>query len=1770
MASPSPRLGQSSDIAYVQSSARTSTSPLASGASEGQRITDLSRPGYGTRPSSSSVSSAHKFKKRVPWRGKTCIILLPNPSSRTDFQKRDCSDSHQDPADPNARTRPSFPDPEEDGAERVDRQFRIKLPDKAQWDLYVKNLQEAKLRALGVSIGDEDSQAQNPQIGSPLYQHPSSCPSSLPVSPSFARPRSIGSLSRNVYSVPIQSWDISGSAFRTSPASGFGSKHMLEPDVTHSPRYSMPKPQQSTELPLRKSFMTSVSPTLVTGQSKYCAAQHTGPNVISPSAETVLPVYYGTFSAGSVLTHSSNSANLSHNAKDRASCPSLQQPAADSQGQHYYQDLSPLCNLGSSAFSMDLQQSPNRWHATPGDREPAIRYPTPRSRRTSIPEALERRLHEAEDSHQEKYGESYRSDLTGQMESTVRDKDLGFAEEPSIESLPEGTNYEHALGHAMRKNQNGSSASGLNALAPEFKMGESGIRSISSVAGKTMRPTAPIFTPASVSQQLPVSHEFTFLSAGPVFKPVPSISKAIPIMKPEDKWSTNVPEGEVQEDESGRITQADSRQKRQRRTSEMSLQNAQFALPAQLSCPSTNPHSDSGDLTASTVPRYPYVRQDSKSLEMAAQAANQLKDIIDDLSTSEDSSSLAQTAEGVDPNEKRFTFQDITEAIAFDAARPRSSSGKRKASRRFFSDHARPLDEIHTTCGSSSRQTSSPSIDSANKENIDPQQLEALARSDLSRRESSLTQPVSKPSEIGISGKGPGDISRLRTSSQSNYVAPHNGERHVEEFVDSVSYIDPSYEELDAVIKHLNDDDSIARTTANRGPLETHNPDRISAHDFQGLTTTLHLQTQNGTPMAKDDDGQSQRYQYLPPTESESVNSSVVRLVANNARFSPSYRPSNPSDAGEAPCNGLDSAASAAISEWDRALSSSEEAPSDREHIPLEARMKHVVSKIMDDRLMPLEESLAAIQVSLSELFHQSSSRIERPRTPAKADMSDADDEDDIDCTQPVTRFAARDRKIDEVKAMMSEILASQEKFVPASELGTITQSIKDLKALFHEAGPPSADVKSAIEEAIKRQMRGKSAPITSSHQSATVEKSQLQIAGLESMLKIAEGRAEDEMKARRATEDALADSQRLLRLALQDAAEQRESAEETEQSLAAFHEERHDMLRRNALLEGAQESVQRTASEVTEKNLALEGTLEEYRLSSAQWREEIESAKIANKDLRRTVNALRTEMEDGIDGRHALRAKFDRLQEEVAVASQNIAREQSLWRIKEEAYRTRCQKLGTDGEQQRQKIENMVAEITALSEKLRVSQHEHHQINAQLERQLHDQQERARLEKDRMQKSMDNESRAAKWKLDDTRAQSEVTIANLHSQLNQATRAGITDEARLERLLQEAVASGAAALEERQAFHDQVAGSMRDQNERLSQMAMREKHDVELQHRNRLALAEEKLCFYQDKVVLLEEKLEVAKSAAQAAVQAVRSSRPTSSNPHQGDSSVAGSVSSAVAKTSPQALRESILVLQEQLQDREIQIEQLQQKLAAVDTEAPKKLKARETEMTWLRELLGVRVDDLEDLITALSRPVHNREAIKDAAIRLKASIEMEQQEKERAQHGSQTFPTLASISNLTSSPRSLPLAAAAAWGNWRKGRMAPVPNVFGGGDAQVAETPSRFSSSTQSGLMSPPDTEMRGEHQAGRIPKAEMHPSSRKRRARSTARQRDEFSPHNNPPPVPPSLTRRSNHDMDAESTDVGALQNTVDGSGVGLADGEEGEPFGPGIVAFPARVS
>lgn len=1793
------------------------STPLASPMPETKLSHETTYSPYETRPPPSLVSTYQTTRKRLPWRGKACIILLPQHSKRElgdykyltqhdndarleEWQARgydtagfllghEFEGSHGSLPGLRAQTRPSFPDPEDIRSDREQRFFRVNIPVRAPWETYVESIREAKLHALGVSLGENSSAAQKPPIKHSLSHQSSSHGLSLSITPTVTVPRS--ACTSSTYGGATQARDLPATSWHVSPATNMKTQASANASVRQFPRCSIAQLQKPSGVPLPLLGPRSGSPFLPQIEPADYGVSRSSSRTVPSTPERALPMSDETSAPEKLSIPESRNALHRPDADYSIGCAEWPQNGWNKDIVDFSHKEELYDNISYPA-SMNLQHSEDEQKQYAISPTNHLHTPVPHNRRDGLLETLERRLHEAVKSKSATQPQLQKENLQARAQSPSSIPVLGVDHVGHCKSAmkaPDGVSSEVTPDFPKQQVISKHTPSSLNALAPEFRSETAVFSFISPTADATMRPTASAFTPAAAAQLTPASQEFNFSFSGPSFrrgnidvqrdppggersegepggmlsrvqyplisKPVRK-SKAIPIHWPRDEQRICSREIEVQEDESGRITQAEGRQKRVRRSN----RDLGQCLVSEESAQELSSPDERQDPTK--VHKVHHAPLNGISLEKAAQAADQLKEIIDDLSASESSGSQDPDAGLAHVQQRVLTSTAACEAVKPDAIVPSSLSITMKAVRSTSSEmlyaSCKSADEELALCESKLEQAretpaSSPVLHVSNLQQsqvlADFGIFESLHRDDFStthldphRSSSGSSKDHTQAKSHLLPSAGQGRNYELKT--RDDYKGIPAG----------VSYVEPSYEEYNEANKNL--DEMMSRTSAqSNGSLrKAGDGDGVGALDFRLMNhpseTTKSTSPPNDAQNEGLGSGAAKVHQHLPLAESESVGSSIVEMIAANGRSSPSYPPFRGSDIGSAALRGSGSAASSAISEWDNGSSSNDEVRIEGRRSFFHAHVNDVVGNILQIRLAPLEESLAGIRNTLTDMSKQSSRGADLSRALDIIDASDADDEEDLESIPLRTKSPIRLPNSEKIKALVTQIATAQLTAIPANQYAGINEEIKALKTLFEENRPFFADVKTVVEEAITKQMRGRSAPIASSHQSATVERNQLQIAGLESMLKVAEGRAEDELKARRATEDALADSQRLLRLALQDAAEQRESAEETERSLSAFYEERHEALRRNAMLEGAQESLQRTASELAEKNAALEGTLEEYRLSSARWRNEIENTKMENSDLRRTISSLKNEIEDGIRNRHALRARFDQLQYEMAQASQNILHDHSVWRTREEELKAECRMHATDLERERKRSDQLENQIAALSDNVRCEREEHYQITAQYERKIHDQREMASLETDRVQRKLDNDSAAATDKLDSMRSDLEEAIAKLHSQLEQANMAATMSTEKFQICLQEAITSKTVALQQHQDFHDWVVKGLKEQHEQVSRNEARERQTLELQSKGQLNLADEKMLHYEDKIRHLENKVVIANSAAQAAAYSAHSQQSTPGvlNQHGSSSSIR-----LPEKISPQALRESILVLQEQLQEREGQIEKLEQKFCAVDIDAPTKLKAQKTEITWLRELLSVRTDDLDDLITALAQPIYDREAIKDAAIRLKASLQMEQQEKDRAYSPEQPPATSLISTGLTSSPRTLPLAAAAAWANWRKGWNLPIP--YG----HSVHTPLRASPSAESvppGLLTPPDRN--------------AHPS-RSERSATILQKQNPFSPktmrkpREASSPATPSLTLKASYDVDAVTANVEDMHDTVETQETDMNEAVEEEPFGPPLVTF-----
>ena len=789
----------------------------------------------------------------------------------------------------------------------------------------------------------------------------------------------------------------------------------------------------------------------------------------------------------------------------------------------------------------------------------------------------------------------------------------------------------------------------------------------------------------------------------------------------------------------------------------------------------------------------------------------------------------------------------------------------------------------------------------------------------------------------------------------------------------------------------------------------------------------------------------------------------------------------------------------------------------------------------------------------------------------------------------------------DTIRSIVTEALASQKSSAleapidipqPQFDISEMYQVIGSLKASIAQTTSnhlQADDVRELVDDAFKRQ----SMEVAKREESEAILKRDARIAELESMVEDSTLRHEAEEEARKALEVRESDTARLLKVTEEELTLLQAAAKDDETRIRALTEER-DVIRhslnasqtdngdirsrlalleaeneelkmKNSALETSEEDLKQKFNALTAENEALTFTLEEHRKSANKWRSDIQEAHQENEKLRAATDQARYQAEEAARIRESMRSKFEKLQQDMILASEQIAAERSQWQKNEQASLEKYEVLSARIEAEGRTRERLERELERLEmqegegmklrihfeqsqkhnarleetiEQLRRESMEHQNKAAGYERDMREAREAAHVEIRRTRVLMEADLDAANNQVNVVRHNLESEVARVRAELDhvrmEAETAREKHELELEaasdatkQAVEEAIQRNKRALHEQQQAFERGFERLKQEHTRALEFAREDKQRADAFHNDRLALADSKLDHYKDKIALLEEKLAVAKDAASAAAAAAAKS----------PSSAGLSTLGSHEKISPQALRESISVLQEQLQERESRIESLEQKLSEVDTEAPAKLKERDTEITWLRELLGVRVDDINDLINALARPTFDRETVRDAAIRIRTNLQMEQSEKERLISGGQnTFPTLATLSSFAS-PKAVQVAA--AFGNWRKGRQNAASALAGPSSSTSRnQTPSRPAShsaqSFLSGLMTPPTSNIRRtpdlSSSSSSKPKDLRSNSTSSRGSNTTEQGFPALSKQPSALRTPP-LLRRTSYDRDAE---------------------------------------
>lgn len=761
---------------------------------------------------------------------------------------------------------------------------------------------------------------------------------------------------------------------------------------------------------------------------------------------------------------------------------------------------------------------------------------------------------------------------------------------------------------------------------------------------------------------------------------------------------------------------------------------------------------------------------------------------------------------------------------------------------------------------------------------------------------------------------------------------------------------------------------------------------------------------------------------------------------------------------------------------------------------------------------------------------------------------------------------------------------------------------------------PRLSDVKSAMVEVVDTlpkmdDLRFMISQLLAQHQTVEVarvgehinhQELQLRVEGLEKMLCETEGRAEGEARARREANDRALETDSRLRIAEEDAARYREMAEESDRRLKAIDDKRHQTLTqtqmRSALLEGAHSSLQKSVGDLSARNAGLEGSLREAQQSSERHKEEATRVEDENRELRRAIESMKAEMEESIRVREGFRGKFDKLQGDMQTAAYEIGQEQGKRRKVQEEQKARIEVLearvgaevtvkeNLESEVRRLEVEQKEAiklkvefeqmkrsntKLEELLDKFREEAMEHSQRAAALTHEVDSARESAHDEVARVRESLQRDVDTANTEVNAVRAVLEGEIEHARYEVDRVVQEAVIEKEKFSLLLQESADAKRAALNE---LEEAKVALSKDSTENKS-AALQEQHrkyerqlselrqqveDTRFQHDRALRIATEDR--ERDKSFLterlnnsqteskhlreytehLKEQVKFATTAAQAAAQAAQSAkRMTVANPHASDE---------------RALRESLDVLQMQLQQREARIEGLEQQLSKFDKTD---IKRKDEQITWLRELLEVRIDELEEIVHSLSLPHFDRESVRDTALRLRANLQMEQREKEMAMVGSRPAPAAVSLASR------LPGVATSAASWWNSKNKGPSSTT-----AQ-SSTPSRPASAAGflNGILTPPSTTLANAQRIGsRLAKgissdtasnsSQNTITSRQRDKQiASASRRDNNASSSRRGTIPPQLFRRGSYDADADESVLSAeyYQDEDDAAETGADDND-----------------
>jgi len=1702
----------------------------ALGAAKGVVARDTAEEGLATNVPSLDSSRSEpppRPRKRVSWHGKTCIISIPNinfdklglprPMGSDELQARmqqfeDAGYSTQgfdlplggDSKHVGSSVKSIYPNEVECRVEGRSQRPRVSLPDLKTWSDYMNWLTEQRLAALGVSTGlDEPSPAPMRDT----LRHPSNQYPPLPFSPPLPT-TSAGSMGGRPGLVRGHSHTMSV-ASPISPGGGpFGHMHRHS---TFAGPFGFPQQQQLQPLQQRTGqqimpSMQSLSSHLssLSGQARVGSPAHLSAlrqdlgQVRGPSSplgqQSFLPQSSNEYSrslmedqhkrqhihAQSVQLQPTRSAFVPYlpqlsNIQQTHALPKL--PEGDDEEEPY--ETKP----GSEA-----QSDPNASTYLPPHKraqfDADIAVPTPIGHRHNISEGLEREILESE--QRRDTGKRDYIEVTEEREVHQPVANGGYhwttmQAEMSTEREPQKSDHqvqEDARSHKKSASRFDVAAPSftfnpgasfqpdnmpINFGAPSFDMDVQHANRLGHNRQASSGPfnvAAPAFMPAN-APAMPKS-DFSFSAQGPSFDrdgsrmfkahnhtvvdDLPSIfrkvdiydivkpvkkSKAIAIVRPDEALRESSGSGTECEDDEGRITQGDDRLKRQRFGGDDGDEVPRFAevtpMPADLA-PASAPSPDRA-IHAEVAFDSSEIEKDKAIAAIADKVAGNME--------AEPEVALAHGQQAVEAPGASHGYKPSTSLSAL--------AGSFETAPKYFHDQIPAEGHEHFAS------------------------VGELEDGEIQEDEQQTLSPAGALTEQSL--------------ASAMFGAQLQNPQSASERIQSVPYPEPSFDELDAIMRQLNETEDLPPAAEERAVSSL---SQLDDHTAPGIAE----QSRGDAPSPNPARRQAQH-----------------DLLADSA-----FAPVNGTDGFERAAEGwahvhrLNKAEDVPASDWSDILS-----PNDQEKLYertrfFDTRIDNVIDKVVEQRLLPIEDSLRSIR-SMVNKRSRSATDHAPPKRSSSAVESDADDEDDLADAQrhrPISR--GRDKRVDQIKAALAEALREQSprRSQPSYDPAEFHSALADLKVSFARAASASLkldDIRAVVEDVLHRQSQA----IVGIPSNESREAYRREVSELEGRLDQTLAGALEEANYRRAVEEREAEAKRMLRIAEDQLQLLRDRKRDESTRSTALENEHRKLLDRTKSAESARDEAEDKAKSLEAENEAMQATLEEYRLSSSKWRQDLDDGKREREELEDTIATMEAQAAENQESSTSMKRRLEKLHADMATAAGQLMSEKSSWKASEDHYRARCEVLEVRNAayiREREQLQDEVrslrmanndasaitvaldhlqasnASLEAVVHKLQSELAEQQSLAARFEREFHDAKEAGRAEVHRTRMSMEIDVAAANHQVNTVRAGLESELSKVRLELENVRMEAETAKARHDHMLEEEEntrrealrkvnQASSIALDEARQRHETTVQDLRVHHTRSLNHASEDKQRSEYISNERLALADAKLQHFQERVQYLEERLEVANAAAHAAA---LNAQPRATPIDHGPKPLP-------EKISPQALRESILVLQEQLQDREARIDRLQNQ---VDKEGSATLKERDTEITWLRELLAVRNEDLTDLVGTLSQPTFDRDAVRDIAIRIRANLQMQQQERERFAQPPQFLAgqALASLSSFAT-PKAAQLTS--AFNKWRSTmENSSLKNAQRGNAVPRSSTPSKEPTSVSplnyaAGLMTPPASNLR-----------------------------------------------------------------------------------------------